>query len=107
MPLTFNPSYSTNEVTYGSCPPKDFVNSTFSNVDFTKNIPRVHGDSMLGIYDETFQRFEGSGNFRCFPCNMCEQNSITPLFYRPPRQILHTTYGVEYRGKDNYYRKPY
>lgn len=105
--LSFNPSYQTREVTFESCPSYDLVNSRTSDTEYTRNVPRIRGDSILGIYGGPYQRFEGIGNGRCFQCNTCEQNSMTPLFYRPPRQIEHLSYGVTYRGKDNYYRKPY
>ena len=113
MTLSINPSYVTNEVTFASIPPRDFVNSTWSNTAYTRNYPRIRGDSMLGIYGETYQRFNGFGQFRCVGnqnTNLptyCQLNELTPLFYRPARQIEHETYGVVYRGKDQYYRKPY
>jgi hypothetical protein len=102
--LTVNPSYITNEVTYGSCPYVSF--SGDSTLDYTKNVPRYHGDSILGIYGSTYERF-GHENPTCFKCGPCENNTTAPLFYRSARSYAYPTYGVTYRGVDNYYRVPY
>ena len=101
---TVNPSYVTNEVTFESCP---YVSATSSSVlKWTKNVPRYHGDSVLGIYGGDYDRFVGKSQ-QCFNCDRCEENTTTPLFYRPPRSIVFPTYAFEYRGKDSYYRVPY
>lgn len=107
MALSINPSYRTMETTYGSCPPYDFIDSKETAAKYTLNYPLIHGDSMIGIYGADYQRFIGAGQNKCFSSDYCAHNSMTPLFYRPPRQILHPTYGVVYRGKDQYYRKPF
>lgn len=102
--LTVNPSYITNEVTYGSCPAVSFGDT--STMDFTKNVPRYHGDSILGIYGSTYQRFS-QNTPTCFKCDMCEKNTTAPLFYRSARSNLFATSAFAYRGTDNYYRVPY
>lgn len=102
--LTVNPSYITNEVTYESCPYDSATSS--STLEWTKNVPRYHGDSVLGIYGGSYDRF-GHNTPTCFHCDVCEKNTTTPLFYRSARSYTFPTYGVTYRGTDNYYRVPY
>lgn len=101
--LTTNPSYVTNEVTFGSCP---YVSATsHSTLDWTKNVPRYQGDSVLGIYGGDYQRFV-QGSTRCATCGPCDNNTVSPLYYRSARSYTHPTYGLVYRGTDHYYRKP-
>jgi len=103
--LTVNPSYVTNEVTYGSCP---YVSSTSaSTTDWTKNVPRYKGDSVLGIYGGDYDRFGLYPSPQCINCNACDDNAVTPLYYRPARSYTHPTYGFAYRGQDQLYRVPY
>jgi hypothetical protein len=104
--LTVNPSYITNEVTYESCPYDSATSG--STLKWTKNVPRYHGDSVLGIYGADYERFgQSTPSPTCFQCDACENNTTTPLFYRPARQYTYPTYGLAYIGKDNYYRVPY
>lgn len=102
--LSFNPSYVTKEVTYGSCPCGSETSCTTREAqEWTKTYPLVHGDSVLGIYGATNQRFNHPPS-KCLKCGPCENNKVTPLFYQHIRSITHPTYGFQYVGKDFYYR---
>ena len=100
---TVNPSYVTNEVTFESCP---YVSATsVSTDDWTKNVARIPGDSVLGMYGENYKQFLKPTS--CLKCGICDDNSVTDLYYKPKRSYDFPTYGFVYRGKDNYFRKPY
>ena len=100
---TVNPSYVTNEVTFGSCP---YVSATSgSTSDWTQNVPRIPGDSVLGIYGDDYLQFLKPTT--CLKCGICQDNSVTDLYYKPQRSYEFPTYGFVYRGKDHYFRKPY
>ena len=126
--LTINPSYQTDEVTYGSCPCNDsnlIAPPTRTNDQqkppcqnwgsstqpttlgrfWTRNVPLYHGDSVLGTFGVNNTRFSRQP----LECVNCEKNcsTMSALFYKPVRQYTHPTYGFQYMGKDNYYRKPY
>ena len=101
---TINPSYITNEVTFGSCP---YISASVnSTTQWTQNVPRIPGDSVLGIYGENYKQFIQSTS--CSKCGVCDDNAVTDLYYKPSRSYEFPTYGVFYRGKDNLFRQhPY
>ena len=116
--LSINPSYQTQEVTYDSCPChnaasissndsscQNWGSSTPIPEKWAKNVPLYHGDSVLGIFGDTNFRFSKDP----LECSKCPThcNTMTALFYKPARQYVHPTYGFQYKGRDNYYRKPY
>ena len=104
--LSINPSYRTTEVNLDSCPPGSWGNQTSKEaLEWTHNYPRVHGNSVLGIYGATDMRF-GKRPLVCNECNICSDNTVSPLFYRGARPVAFPTYGLTYRGKDEYYRDP-
>lgn len=111
MSLAINPSYRTYETVYDSCPCGSASSCTTDQVkveQWTKNYPRVHGDSILGTYGATNYRFANPPPKVCNPCDQpCEQNVVSTLFYRPIRPIVHPTYGFKYQGKDELFRNPY
>lgn len=102
--LSFNPSYTTNEVVFDSCP--SVSASNVSTSAYTKNVPRQYGDSVLGTYGRAYDLF-GHKDPSCFKCDMCENNTVTPLFFRSHRSYAHPTYALAYVGRDNLYRNPY
>lgn len=107
MSLAINPSYRTQETVYDSCPCGSASDCTTDEaLQWCNNVPKIHGNSMLGTYGATNMRF-GHPTLKCNSCNQCRDNAVTPLFYRPVRPIIHPTYGFQYMGKDHYYRKPY
>lgn len=93
-PLTFNPSYRTSDVTYGSCPPGSATSRSAT------------GDSVLGLYGPEYQQFLQPSP-ACLTCDPCQQNTVSPLFYRSRYSVRHPTYALMYRGQDHYFRKPY
>ena len=123
--LTINPSYQTREVTYGSCPcndsnlitpgrPNETPNPPCANwgagtpnpEKWAHNVPLYHGDSVLGVFGDTNFRFSRQP-LTCPTCDDCQNNTVTPLFYKSARSYAHPTYAFQYKGKDNYYRRPY
>jgi hypothetical protein len=107
MSLSINPSYQTSEVTYDSCPCGSAASDTTQEaLEWTKNYPKVQGNSVLGTYGATNYRFEHPP-LTCNTCTECESNAVSTLFYRPARPVLNPTYGFVYKGKDELYRVPY
>lgn len=102
--LSVNPSYVTREVTFASCPAVSATST--STLEYTKNVPRYQGDSVLGVYGAPYEQFV-KGNPACATCGPCEKNTVTPLFYRGVVNNVHPTYALAYRGQDQYYRRPY
>jgi NAD-dependent dihydropyrimidine dehydrogenase PreA subunit len=101
---TVNPSYITNEVTFESCP---YVSaSANTTTQWTQNVQQIPGDSVLGIYGKNFQQFIQPTT--CLKCGLCDDNTVTDIYYKPTRSIEFPTYGVFYRGQNNLFRQhPY